>query len=677
MDQNIFKDVYRVASTLDLEQLDSVSSSLRFLNNLEDHFSHKELIGSGAIKDVYKCYDKRTQRYVALAQPKEFTPPIYYDTLVHEAWITSCLSHPNIIKVYEVGINESKVPYFTMDLKQNHTLKDFTLSLPLTERLLIFDKIGNAISYAHSQQIVHLDLKPENIQCDKYGEVLVCDWGLAKHLGDPDHDEVQLNDHLHQSAGVTLTGQVKGSPGYMSPEQIHGKSEKDTRSDIFSLGAILYLLLVGRPPFEGSQEEILEKTTHQPISFPSRHNLPHALRKIIERAMQKDPARRYQAVSELLSDLQAYRHNKPTLAENASLARQAYLFTKRHTVAFSLLSVVSFSCLSVYLMLSRELEQKEQTLEAQRAKTFELTKEVFLSNKDLEHVKSYLEEVGRDQYAKEFTANGIRLSYIAQDVYLEQNGKTVVENIDAAKTSLKLACRFSTQNNGSTHAQLAQLHFYTLDFQALLALPERKNDRIVSQYRAIAQRHPHYNFHSTNPPTVDDLNLLFQHLPELETLGATPFIICAVYYQNILNLDPKKTNLAILKLMEQAVKYGDHGNMSYVYKDNRITIKSDRYLPLHFTRHDRSLASFLKADRVTIHAPMLFHLKFFNNMQVKYLDLSKTRTISADTRNGIPENFQIPGLERLILPEANRHASKFREQIKHYISDPEVQLVFR
>ena len=167
------------------------------------------------------------------------------------------LQHPNIVPLYDIGLNEHGQPYFTMKLIQGRTLRDILEELKngnekdlkdysLPERIDIFLKICDALAYAHSRGIAHLDLKPDNITVSTYGDVVVCDWGLAAIIGKNEEIDQALTESLdyYSKRYYTLTGEIKGTPGYMSPEQAKGGNEtKDERSDIYALGSILYELL--------------------------------------------------------------------------------------------------------------------------------------------------------------------------------------------------------------------------------------------------------------------------------------------------------------------------------------------------------------------------------------------------------------------------------------------------
>ena len=170
------------------------------LQSLEKRYEDLELIAVGGMKRIFKALDRQGNRHVAMARLHEEASDLLFDPFIREAQLTALLDHPNIISVHDVGVDSTGQPYFTMDLKVGDGL-DVVLQKAesddgqLADRLDIFIKVCDAITYAHSRNVIHLDLKPANIQVGGFGEVLVCDWGLAKLIGGTEiiSDEVLLN----------------------------------------------------------------------------------------------------------------------------------------------------------------------------------------------------------------------------------------------------------------------------------------------------------------------------------------------------------------------------------------------------------------------------------------------------------------------------------------------------
>ena len=214
--------------------------------------------------------DSELHREVALKQilEKHADDPVSRQRFVAEAEITGGLEHPGVVPVYGLGTDAGGRPYYAMRFIKGDSLKEAIerfhedealktdpgrRSLELRKLLRRFTDVCNAIDYAHSRGVIHRDLKPANIIVGKHGETLVVDWGLAKAVGraDPSVGEQTLAPSSGGSS-ETLPGSALGTPAYMSPEQARGELNRlGPRSDVYSLGATLYCLLTGKPPFEG------------------------------------------------------------------------------------------------------------------------------------------------------------------------------------------------------------------------------------------------------------------------------------------------------------------------------------------------------------------------------------------------------------------------------------------
>ena len=333
-----------------------------------------EILAQGGMGQVAEARDRHLQRPVAIKvlSPEMAASPGLSHRFVQEALVLGRLEHPHIVPIHDLGIDSQGRNYYSMKYVRGITLRDVLDGLrkgrtllieqyPLVELLNIFQKICNAVAYAHSQGIIHRDLKPANIMLGEYGEVLVMDWGLAKILDDPEPGEATLppnrtTPHNNDNPG-TRFGTVMGTPNFMAPEQAEGQLDAiDTRTDIFSLGAILYSILALRPPVIGAtEEEVLnkikrgeifppgqtpteakDKTTPTPVLVhcPERR-VPGALAAVTMQSLEHNPAKRYQSVVELQKDIAAYQAGYATRAERAGAFRQFRLTIRRHTGTFA------------------------------------------------------------------------------------------------------------------------------------------------------------------------------------------------------------------------------------------------------------------------------------------------------------------------------------------------------
>ena len=354
----------------DLETTPMVDS----LANESERYINFKFYTEGGLKRIDICYDSRTNRYVAMARPKDSSETEKVEAFLREARLNAALQHPNIVPVYDLGLTD-EMPWFTMKFIQGQSLEEVIQDLKngektryadLNERLDIFLKICEAISYAHSVGILHLDLKPDNIRVNNFGDVVVCDWGLAD-VEASSCDEALLNycTMVKQDLNLmTVDGFVKGTVGYMAPEQT-GLTEirKGIHTDIFSLGALLYTLLCFERAFTGKNfEEAIVKTLKCDFPKPSEivSDIPYSLEAVCLKAMSLNKEDRYQSVEQLRDEIQAYRNGFATGAENASLLKSIKLFYLRHKLVsvISLIVVVLLVILTVLTLNHMSLAQK-------------------------------------------------------------------------------------------------------------------------------------------------------------------------------------------------------------------------------------------------------------------------------------------------------------------------------
>ena len=215
------------------------------LKSLDVRFLDLKWLAEGAMKDIFEAKELASQRKIAIAKLKDDSNQKNIEIFFREARLTASLQHPNIIRIYDIGYDST--PWFSMELIEGmslaekiNTIKSSKIDWPLFERLAIFNKVCDAVAYAHSKQILHLDIKPENIRLGQYGEVILCDWGLG-HIMFSNDDEIYSDDELSLQNEKTQHGYIRGTPGYMAPERLN--NEKTTQADIFSLGALLFSLL--------------------------------------------------------------------------------------------------------------------------------------------------------------------------------------------------------------------------------------------------------------------------------------------------------------------------------------------------------------------------------------------------------------------------------------------------
>ena len=275
----------------------------RRLGSYEIH----SLLGVGGMGEVYLAEDKTLDRQVAL----KFLPEVMQrdasarERFIGEAKAIAALDHPNVVTIY--GIEEVEGSRFlTMEFVRGESLEHLIppVGLPLAKLLEIAVPIADAISAAHDKGIIHRDLKPSNVMVADEAQVKLLDFGLAKLVEETEEAERRLD-----KGAITQEGAVIGTPSYMSPEQLQGE-KVDQRTDIFSLGVVLYEMATGRRPFEGKNVVALASSIlkdEPPAVSDLRPELPVQLGRIIDSCLAKEPERRFQTVGEVLTQLQALR----------------------------------------------------------------------------------------------------------------------------------------------------------------------------------------------------------------------------------------------------------------------------------------------------------------------------------------------------------------------------------
>ncbi len=290
-------------------------------------------IGRGTMGVVYKARDPKIDRVVAVKTIllSDFDPNDdreYRERFYQEARAAGRLSHPGIVTIFDVGTNpENNNPYIVMEYVAGSSLDKLLLGnkdgLPLGPALQLVQEIAEALDCAHSQGVIHRDIKPENILITTEGRAKVADFGVARM------------DQSH----LTRVGQVMGSPAYMAPEQLTGEVP-DARSDLFSLGVVLYTVLTGHRPFQGnSTATVCFKLVHRdpiPVSAWSV-DLPPDLDQLLARALAKDPVDRFQSGAEMAQELQRFREahesEQPRLIDVMRLIDRPPLLTQKLTLA--------------------------------------------------------------------------------------------------------------------------------------------------------------------------------------------------------------------------------------------------------------------------------------------------------------------------------------------------------
>jgi serine/threonine-protein kinase len=326
--------------------------ALDFDPQRRERYALTRLHAKGGIGQVWLARDDSLGREVALKelQPQVAGDPDVWARFLAEAKITGQLEHPGIVPVYELARREGdRAPFYTMRFVRGRTLSEATRAYHATRRegraerldllalLNAFVGVCNAVAFAHSRGVIHRDLKGQNVVLGDFGEVIVLDWGLAKLV---DRPEAGAGSPVAvDGRGATVAGDVMGTPAYMAPEQAEGRVDLiDQRTDVYGLGATLYEVLTGRPPFSGpGPNEILRRVREDEPERPRAvcPDTPAALEAVCLKAMAKRPSQRYPSAAELAQEVRRWLADEPVAAWREPLPVRARRWAARHRTALT------------------------------------------------------------------------------------------------------------------------------------------------------------------------------------------------------------------------------------------------------------------------------------------------------------------------------------------------------
>ena len=403
-------------------------------------------LGAGAMGIVYQAYDRTIKRMVAIKVliKKDSERQSSYKRFYREMEAVARLNHPDIVKVYDMG-NIGRMPYMVMEYVDGVELLQYCRqnSLSSKDKLALIHKIALALNYAHERQVTHRDIKPANIMVRSNGEPILMDFGCAKIT--------EVSDK-----SLTRSGEVLGTPEYMSPEQASGvRRDIDSRTDIYSLGAVLYHLLAGKPPVEGDtfMETLyrLVEMRHPPLLTTINPKMSREVENICLKAMAKNKAHRYQNGADFADDIQRYLQGEVIRASRFHQLRQLRRLVLIPAGVIILLLTISWLS---YRLCQQSPFEKYQSCRAEAMRLFSRQKYAAAGDK-FQQALYWLEESRRpNAYRRERKALMLKLidNYYRQSQNLsEANADLVMMVIDKA---LKFSARLKPEEKAKWYKQL-------------------------------------------------------------------------------------------------------------------------------------------------------------------------------------------------------------------------------
>lgn len=348
---------------------------------VSSRYTFEAVFASGGLGQIRRAYDHRLKRYVAAKELQHHRPGHPSEVrFLREALLTARLEHPSIVPIHDLGEHPTGEAFYCMKLIEGRSLDDLVAACStFMDRLALVPHVlavADALAYAHEKAIIHRDLKPGNVLIGAFGETLVIDWGLAKDLSlaaDRPDDDVASACSSTSAADLTRTGELVGTLPFMPPEQAEGRVS-DARADVYAIGAILYFVLSGHPPYGRSpaRNMLAELLAGPPPDLGARvPGLPADLLAIVRKAMARDPLERYAGARALAADLRRFQAGRLVSARLYSALDLMQHFLRQHRTAViwacvTLLIIVSFAVFSYTLILERKREAESQREEAVR-----------------------------------------------------------------------------------------------------------------------------------------------------------------------------------------------------------------------------------------------------------------------------------------------------------------------
>ncbi len=433
------------------------------------------LIGSGGMGEVYKAWDPELERFVALKFLRHDDPELV-ERMFREARSQARVDHPGVCEVYEVGEDEGR-PYIAMQYVEGPLLDEAAKDMTLDQKVLVVKEVAEAVAAAHAAGLIHRDLKPGNIKIadreDGRLRPFVLDFGIAREK---------------EVSGLTVTGQILGTPGYLSPEQARGESTGlDRRTDVFSLGVILYELLGGRRPFGGDSDAEILVNLLDGEPTPLRRvapDVPRDLETVVMTCIEHLRDRRYQSARELADDLGRFLEGEPIHARPISIISRVARRVRRNKVAAVLAAVLAVAVLGLTAALVGSWIKYTSDLRRERNEALEARREAELKEGEAQEIAEFLSGVfesstpgqGENVTARELLERSVaKLDRELEDQPIER--ARLLNVIAKSYASLGLynqAAKYAAMGLEIRRKELGEDHLTTAESTVTLALVRMK-----------------------------------------------------------------------------------------------------------------------------------------------------------------------------------------------------------
>jgi len=374
------------------------ATSLRVLQG--DLFVDRAEIKRGGMGRIFTARDARLRRTVAIKELRADSAELRA-RFEREALLTARLEHPSIVGIHEAGRWASGEPFFAMRLVRGRSLDEviegaasFAQRLTLLPHVLA---VADALAYAHHERVIHRDLKPQNVMVGEFGETVVIDWGLAKDLSESE-TPAPASQSGEPAAMATAYGEILGTPHYMPPEQAAG-DPVDERADVYAIGAMLYHVLAGTPPYEGATASAVLAAVADGAPTPladRQPDVPPDLLAVVERAMSREPAARYPSARDLADDLRRFQSGQLVGAHRYSRSQLVRRWLARHRTAV-LVAAAATAVLIVLgtLSITRIMRERQSAITARELAERDRANSDELLHFMLYDLESKLEPLGR------------------------------------------------------------------------------------------------------------------------------------------------------------------------------------------------------------------------------------------------------------------------------------------